>query len=254
MGSVVTKQVRRAHLLGGAILVCAALMTSARAAVFRIDLQGTFTNSSNPVAFKTPLLIATSFYIDTNAKACAPSCTENFVAGTVTGYNIATISGMPSIPVYGQTFTQADIPADQLGITGKPNDAVLFDPPLTISNSPESIFFAQTNQSGYTLVWGSFNTFAGPGGNGEFPSLDSTNPLALLSPFDPNIGERSEVAAGTVNVHVTGFAGTPGAPQCHDQSTSALSHKYGSMPQAAVALGYSSVKALQSDIKLFCGS
>jgi hypothetical protein len=57
-----------------------------------------------------------------------------------------------------------------------------------------------------------------------------------------------------VSIVVTAFAGTPGSPPCHDLSTSALAHKYGSMPQAAVALGYSSVKALQSDITLFCGS
>ncbi len=104
MRTVIRKEVRWATLIGAAILACGALMTSARAAVFRIDLQGTFTNSSDPVAFKTPLLIATSFYIDTNAKACAPSCTVNFVAGTVTGYNIATISGMIPITAYGQTF------------------------------------------------------------------------------------------------------------------------------------------------------
>jgi hypothetical protein len=251
MRSVIMRKVGRAPLLGMVILVCGALMTSARAAVFRIDLQGTFTNSSDPVAFKTPLLIATSFYIDTNARACASSCTVGFVAGTVTGYNLATISGMPPITVYGQTFTQADIAPDALGITGK-TAAVLFDPQLTTANRPESIFMFQPNQKGFALQWGSAQVFAGPGGNGVFPALDSTNPMVFLGP-SPMPG-FVPLASGTVNVHVTGFAGTPGSPQCHGTSVSALAHKYGGMAQAAIALKYSSVDALQRDIRLFCGS
>ena len=59
--------------------------------------------------------------------------------------------------------------------------------------------------------------------------------------------------SGAVQAHVLGFAGTPGASNCHDQSTSALAHKYGGMSQAASALN-KSVKDLQADITLFCGS
>ena len=61
-------------------------------------------------------------------------------------------------------------------------------------------------------------------------------------------------ASGVVSVRVTAFAGEPGSPQCHGQSVSALARKYGGMVQAASALNYSSVDALQADIALFCGS
>ena len=51
-----------------------------------------------------------------------------------------------------------------------------------------------------------------------------------------------------------GFAGTPGAANCHGQSVSVLSQTYGdSLANAAAALGYASVKDLQAAITAFCG-
>jgi len=56
MRSVIIRMIGWAPLLGMAILVCGALMNSARADVFRVDLQGTFTSQDGgvirvPVAF-----------------------------------------------------------------------------------------------------------------------------------------------------------------------------------------------------------
>jgi hypothetical protein len=48
------------------------------------------------------------------------------------------------------------------------------------------------------------------------------------------------------------FAGTPGDPNCHGVSVSALSKKYGGMANAAAALGYPSVAALQAAINAYC--
>jgi hypothetical protein len=48
------------------------------------------------------------------------------------------------------------------------------------------------------------------------------------------------------------FAGTPGKPNCHGQSVSALVQQYGSLAAAATARGYSSVQMLQNDIVIFC--
>lgn len=48
------------------------------------------------------------------------------------------------------------------------------------------------------------------------------------------------------------FAGQLGKPNCHGKSVSALDHEFGSLKAAASALGYPSVKALQSAIKAFC--
>jgi hypothetical protein len=48
------------------------------------------------------------------------------------------------------------------------------------------------------------------------------------------------------------FAGTPGKPNCFGQSVSALARQYGGLNNAAAALGYPSVRALQKAILEFC--
>ena len=50
------------------------------------------------------------------------------------------------------------------------------------------------------------------------------------------------------------FAGTPGKPNCYGQSVSALSKRYGGLNNAAAALGYPSVSALQEAIQDFCAA
>jgi hypothetical protein len=46
--------------------------------------------------------------------------------------------------------------------------------------------------------------------------------------------------------------GTPGQPNCHGQTISALAHQFGGIDAAASGLGFQSVKALQNGFKLFC--
>jgi hypothetical protein len=48
------------------------------------------------------------------------------------------------------------------------------------------------------------------------------------------------------------FAGTPGAPNCHGKSVSAVTGEFGGLPAAATALGFPSVRALQEAIRAFC--
>jgi hypothetical protein len=48
-------------------------------------------------------------------------------------------------------------------------------------------------------------------------------------------------------------AGTPGRPNCHGKSVSALAHQFGDLDAAASALGFSSVEALQEAFDAFCG-
>ena len=47
-------------------------------------------------------------------------------------------------------------------------------------------------------------------------------------------------------------AGTPGQPNCHGQTISALAHQFGGVDAAAFALGFSTVQALQTGFSLFC--
>ena len=68
-----------------------------------------------------------------------------------------------------------------------------------------------------------------------------------------------EIRIGNTYAEVTpaaasGFAGTPGAANCHGKSVSALAQQHGGMAAAASALGYESVKALQQAITAFCAS
>jgi len=58
--------------------------------------------------------------------------------------------------------------------------------------------------------------------------------------------------AGTGFVVPVAFAGTPGKPNCHGQSVSALAKQYGGMAAVAAALGFPSVGALQDDIRAYC--
>jgi hypothetical protein len=51
-----------------------------------------------------------------------------------------------------------------------------------------------------------------------------------------------------------GASGVPGKPSCHGKTVSDLAHQYGTIDDAASALAYSSVAALQDAIKRFCAS
>src|SRR5215467_10195586 len=48
-------------------------------------------------------------------------------------------------------------------------------------------------------------------------------------------------------------AGTPGTVNCKGKTVSALSEQFGTLDDATAALGFSSVKALQDSVSLFCG-
>jgi uncharacterized repeat protein (TIGR03803 family) len=66
------------------------------------------------------------------------------------------------------------------------------------------------------------------------------------------VGSAFEItASGFVVAPV--FAGTPGKANCHGQSISALAKQYGGLNNAAAALGYPSVSALQDAILAHCG-
>jgi hypothetical protein len=87
-----------------------------------------------------------------------------------------------------------------------------------------------------------------------FPNLECIPPVAdvvtdggiLVLTTAPNISVT--FAAVTAPV----FAGTPGKANCHGQSVSALAQQYGGLNNAAVALGYPSVSALQNAIEAYC--
>jgi hypothetical protein len=58
------------------------------------------------------------------------------------------------------------------------------------------------------------------------------------------------VGAGFVTTTI--FAGTPGKPNCFGKSVSALAQQNRGLNNAAAALGFDSVSALQNAIMAFC--
>lgn len=239
MRSVIRKQVRWAHLLGGAILVCVALMNSARADFFRVDLLGSYTYQSAMTPF------ATSFYIDTTCGGTSTNCAISVPLTQPGGipiiaYPLPAVAGV-SLSVAGIQFPRSDII-----LSLQPAAVVLFNEPLANGATPlTSIsFISRATPSTPVLILGTSVI-----GLTSFSFDGPPSPLMLFdeSPF-------KVVATGSFEARVLGFSGTPGAAPCHDRSTTTLAHRYGGLSQAAVALGYSSVKSLQADITLFCGS
>ena len=59
--------------------------------------------------------------------------------------------------------------------------------------------------------------------------------------------------AFTLNGETVPNAGTPGTTNCKGKTISALSYQFGTLDDAIVALGFSSVTALQDGVSLYCG-
>jgi hypothetical protein len=78
--------------------------------------------------------------------------------------------------------------------------------------------------------------------------------IRKFSPAGEDLGDLITMLGVPLALVVTqpGFAGTPGRANCHGTSVSALSHQFGSLPLAARALGFPSVRALQLAIRVFC--
>jgi hypothetical protein len=84
------------------------------------------------------------------------------------------------------------------------------------------------------------------GGGGGGGSFDAGTNQILVAGIQTGNGEVVITLTAPV------FAGTPGKANCHGQSVSALAKQYGGLNNAAAALGFDSVKALQAAIQGFC--
>jgi len=78
--------------------------------------------------------------------------------------------------------------------------------------------------------------------------------IRKFSPTGEDLGDFAVLASQPLALVIInpGFAGTPGAPNCHGKSVSALTGEFGGLPAAATALGFPSVRALQEAIRGFC--
>jgi Beta-propeller repeat len=71
--------------------------------------------------------------------------------------------------------------------------------------------------------------------------------------FQPTFGGVVDgFVAKVATIVAAAFAGTPGTPNCHGESVSALARQFGGLDAAAAALGFPTVQALQDAIREFC--
>jgi hypothetical protein len=123
-------------------------------------------------------------------------------------------------------------------------------------------FVSKLNATGSTLLYSTYlggsdidngtGIAVGAAGNAyitgySFSSNFPTTPSAFQTTF---FGEV--VDAFVAKIMVLTFAGTPGRPNCHGKSVSALARQFGGLDAAASALGFPSVQALQDAIREFC--
>jgi hypothetical protein len=83
------------------------------------------------------------------------------------------------------------------------------------------------------------------------PSFTLTGPSTTQTPGD-SWGAGGNFTMEDISL-VHGFAGTPGSEECYEKSVSNLARTFNGLANAASALGYSSVAALQAGIRAFCG-
>jgi hypothetical protein len=95
--------------------------------------------------------------------------------------------------------------------------------------------------------------------SGDYTFNNVANGTYTITPSKPGITFTPSSRTATVNganvsgVNFTVLAGTPGAANCVGESVSALAQEFGGLNNAAAALGYSNVAALQHAIRTFCG-
>ena len=66
------------------------------------------------------------------------------------------------------------------------------------------------------------------------------------------IGQGTFNAAFSLKGDTIRGAGTPGQPNCHGKTISAMAHEFGGIKHAALSLGFFSVDALQNGVSKFC--
>jgi hypothetical protein len=136
---------------------------------------------------------------------------------------------------------------DSVSLSGDGNTAIVGGPD---DNNRVGAAWVFTRSNG---VWSQQAKLVGTGaigraGEGASVSLSGDGRTAMVGgPIDDSSGAAWVFAEPVV------FAGTPGKANCHGKSVSALAKQFGGLNNAAAALGFDSVSALQEAIMSFCG-
>jgi hypothetical protein len=124
------------------------------------------------------------------------------------------------------------------------------------TNGNGTVFEIAKTAGGYASTPTTLVSFNGTNGSSPYAGLiaDANGNLfgtTLEGGVNGVYGTAFEIT-GSGFVPQPAFAGTPGTPNCHRKSVSALAQQYGGLAAAAAALGYSSVQVLQNDIAAYC--
>jgi len=132
------------------------------------------------------------------------------------------------------------------------------------ANSMGTVFEIAKTASGYATTPTILVSFDGTNGANQQSSLifdANGNLFGTTAAGGPDsvgtVFEIVKTASGyattpTILVPLKAFAGTPGKANCYGQSVSALTKQYGGLNNAAAALGYLNVSALQNAIEAYC--
>jgi YVTN family beta-propeller protein len=206
------------------------------------------------------------------------------VINTVNDAVIATISVVPSfsscaagavaVTPDGSKAYFATFDANPVVISTATNEVIatiplLYSTSVTVSPDGTRFYIPGGNHlHGYDVATNQFVAGSDYIGASAGISVTPDNSRVYVANFDAN--EMFVVDAATMAITATipvgseplafgnfiqpspTFAGTPGKANCHGQSVSALAQQYGGLNNAAAALSYRSVSALQDAIEDYC--
>ena len=99
-----------------------------------------------------------------------------------------------------------------------------------------------------------FGVAISPNGALTYVTNQGSDTVSVIDTTVNLVVDSIAVGHGPLGIAVTPFifAGTPGKPNCHGESVSALARQHGGFERAATSLGFHSVQVLQSAIRTFC--
>jgi hypothetical protein len=147
------------------------------------------------------------------------------------------------------------------GLANSPDFPIVHALQPTLLSNSSNAFVAKLTVNGSALVYATYLGGSGSGDAGRSIAVDMAGNAYVTgytTSFDfPTVHPLQPAFMGLVNAFVAKlatptFAGTPGRPNCHGESVSALAREFGGLAAAAAALGFPSVQALQDAIREFC--
>jgi hypothetical protein len=158
------------------------------------------------------------------------------------------VAGFGNLDVFGKDGSQVQYPNGQI-----------IEVPNLVSNGVTATFTVANDFVAWDNHQGTSGSITSPWLFALAGQPDTEGPVNydIYAAFNRVIAGPYRLGTGVGQVTVTlsssvSFAGTPGKPNCHGQSVSALARQYGGLNAAAVALGLDSVQALQEEIDEYC--